>query len=247
VAATRLADHPVLAGAPLVVDLSSLWAGPLCARLLADAGARVVKVESVARPDGARSGPAAFYDRLHAGHRSVAVDFATAAGREALRRLVAAADVVIEASRPRALAQLGVDAAAAVRGGVRVWVSITGYGRGHDGVAFGDDAAVAGGLVAWAPDGRPRFAGDAVADPLTGLAAAGATRSALRSGGGWLLDVSMSHVAAEVAAATPPGTPWPPGGPAEACPPRVRAPAPAAAARPLGADTAAVLAELGAR
>src|SRR5262249_27702398 len=51
----------------LVVDLSSLWAGPLCGRLLADAGATVVKVESRARPDGARRGPAAFFDLLNAG------------------------------------------------------------------------------------------------------------------------------------------------------------------------------------
>ena len=43
--------------APRVLDLSSLWAGPLCAQLLGLAGARVVKVESVARPDGARAGP----------------------------------------------------------------------------------------------------------------------------------------------------------------------------------------------
>jgi crotonobetainyl-CoA:carnitine CoA-transferase CaiB-like acyl-CoA transferase len=246
VVARRLADRPAAGGAPLVVDLSALWAGPLCARLLGGAGARVVKVESVARPDGARRGPAAFYDRLHAGHRSVALDLGGPDGRAALRRLVAAADVVIEASRPRALAQFGVDAEEAVRvGGVRAWVSITGYGRAHDGVAFGDDAAVAGGLVAWGADGRPRFVADAVADPLAGLAAAGAARAALRAGGGWLLNVSMAHVAAEAAAACgPPGTPWPPGAPGEATPPPTPPPAPPAAS--LGADTAAVLAELAA-
>src|SRR5262245_10147235 len=60
--------------APLVLDLSSLWAGPLCAQLLGQAGARVVKVESVARPDGARAGSAAFYALLNAGKTSVALD-----------------------------------------------------------------------------------------------------------------------------------------------------------------------------
>src|SRR4051812_11975385 len=50
---------------PVVVDLTSLWAGPLCAHLLGLAGARVIKVESVRRPDGARSGPPAFFDLLH--------------------------------------------------------------------------------------------------------------------------------------------------------------------------------------
>ena len=53
----------------LVADFSVLWAGPLCAHLLGLAGARVVKVETPWRPDGARRGNAAFYDLLHAGHR----------------------------------------------------------------------------------------------------------------------------------------------------------------------------------
>ncbi len=48
-------------GGLLVVDLSSLWAGPLAGRLLRDAGARVVKVEATGRPDGARHGPASFF------------------------------------------------------------------------------------------------------------------------------------------------------------------------------------------
>src|SRR5690606_2382464 len=67
-----------------VVDLSSLWAGPLCASLLAQAGADVVKVESTSRPDGSRRGPAPFFDLLNAGKRSVAVDFSTSAGRRHL-------------------------------------------------------------------------------------------------------------------------------------------------------------------
>jgi hypothetical protein len=89
----------------LVVDLSALWAGPVCARLLGLAGARVVKVESTTRPDGARAGSAPFFDWMHAGHESVALDFGSSDGRAALARLVERADVVIEASRPRALEQ----------------------------------------------------------------------------------------------------------------------------------------------
>ena len=65
-------------------------------------------------------------------------------------------------------------------------------------MAFGDDAAAAGGLVAWTDD-RPLFCGDAVADPLTGLTAAGACINALRTGGRWLLDVSMAAVSADLA------------------------------------------------
>jgi crotonobetainyl-CoA:carnitine CoA-transferase CaiB-like acyl-CoA transferase len=250
----------------LVADLSSLWAGPLCTHLLQQAGARVVKVESVHRPDGARNGPAAFFDLLHGGQEAVAIDFRHEDGRSALRRLLAAADIVVEASRPRALEQLGIvaetllaEAVAATPGapgaaadpltagagsglgaqvasthpgagpgagaeaagkhpgagsgagahaagrhrgvGPRVWVSITGYGRGPDGrdrVAFGDDAAAAGGLVVW-DDAGPCFVADAVADPCAGLVAAAAVLSAVADGGRWLLDVSMRDVAAHLA------------------------------------------------
>ena len=224
-----------------VVDLSALWAGPLCGDLLAGAGAAVVKVESAARPDGARRGPAPFFDLLNARKRSVALDFARTEGRCTLRRLVARADVVIEASRPRALEQLGIVAADVVRsGGPRVWVSITGYGRDDEAagrVAFGDDAAAAGGLVVWA-DGSPLFCADAVADPLTGLTAAHACLAALAEGGRWVLDVSMAGVAAGLAGPTLPAAPG-----LAVAEPRARTPAGRAPA--LGADTAAVLAEVG--
>ena len=78
-----------LAGA-VVADLSSMWAGPLCARLLGLAGAEVIKVESPTRPDGARFGNREFFDWLHAGHRSLAADFGTREGRAALAALLEA-------------------------------------------------------------------------------------------------------------------------------------------------------------
>src|SRR6201999_4042837 len=77
----------------LVADLSSLWAGPLCGQLLARAGAVVVKGESPRRPDGTRRGGPAFFDWMNFGKLSYAVDFDD--DTEALRRLLAAADVVI--------------------------------------------------------------------------------------------------------------------------------------------------------
>jgi crotonobetainyl-CoA:carnitine CoA-transferase CaiB-like acyl-CoA transferase len=248
--ATRLGDAAPApaAGDLLVVELASLWAGPLCGSLLARAGLRVVKVESTRRPDGARRGPAAFFDLLNAGKRSVAIDLTTADGRAALTALIAAADVVIEGSRPRALAQLGVDAvdtraavAGVAGGGPRVWASITGHGRTGDDadrVAFGDDAAVGGGLVAW--DGNePCFCGDAVADPATGLVAAAACLDALAVGGRWLLDLAMVGVAAHLAGPTlpvPAGT----AAPGPTAPPSTP-PGPA-----LGEHTDEVLAEVGA-
>gem|GEM_PF-578875 len=93
---------------PLVLDFTSLWAGPLCGSLLAATGARVIKVESAGRPDGARRGPAEFFDLLNGAKESVMLDFADQ--RDQLRELVGHADVVLEASRPRALRQLGLDA-----------------------------------------------------------------------------------------------------------------------------------------
>jgi hypothetical protein len=185
----------------LVVDLSALWAGPLCARVLGGAGARVVKVESTRRPDGARDGDPRFYDWLHGGHDSVSLDFSTEAGRADLRRLIRAADVVIEASRPRALAALGVDPHRDLRPG-GVWIGITGYGRRHpDRVAFGDDAAAAGGLVARDARGRPLLCADALADPLTGVVAALGALAGRAAGGGLLLDIAMADVAAGFASA----------------------------------------------
>jgi hypothetical protein len=188
---------------PLVVDLSALWAGPLCASLLAATGAEIVKVEDVNRLDGARDGPARFYDLLHAGHRSLTVDLATPAGRRQLVDLVDAADVVIESSRPRALQQLGIDAFDAVARGT-VWTSITAYGRSgpwSNRVGFGDDVAAAAGLVATI-DGVPVPCGDAIADPLAGAHAAAAAAAALLSDTGYLLDVSMRDVAALAASLT---------------------------------------------
>ena len=183
-----------------VVDLSSLWAGPLCTRLLADAGATVTKVEATQRPDGARRGPPAFFDRLNAGKQSVALDLSVATGIEALRLLIDRADVVIEASRPRALRQMGIVAEDVLMAttGPSIWVSITGYGRQHERVAFGDDAAVAGGLVAIDERADPCFVADAIADPLAGIAAASAVAEGAKAGGRWLVDVSMAAVAASV-------------------------------------------------
>jgi hypothetical protein len=245
-----------------VVDLSSLWAGPLCASLLQLAGARVAKVESLARPDGLRRGDPAFFDLLNAGKLSVALDLGRPAGVAELRRLLAAADVVIESSRPRALEQWGIVASDLLTGPgrPRVWLSITGYGRdepGRDWVAFGDDAAVAGGLLAW-DDAAPCFCADAVADPATALVAAAACLATLRRGGRWLLDVAMARVAASLAGPSPtgpsptgpslagptptgptPAVPGPATGGLAAGPPRARPSR--GPARPLGADTASVL------
>jgi hypothetical protein len=184
---------------PLVLDLSALWAGPLCGRLLGLAGARVVKVECVNRPDGARYGPSGFYEVLNAEKESVGLDLRTPRGVGSLQRLLHHADVVIENARPRALTQLGIDAERFVGEGL-VWVSITGYGRREPEAhwtAYGDDAAAASGLVAATGDpDAPLFCGDAIADPLAGIHAAIVAMAQWRSGEGALLELALRDVAA---------------------------------------------------
>ncbi|MGE2835241.1 CoA transferase [Mycobacterium sp. SMC-4] len=179
----------------LVVDLSSMWAGPLCGALLARAGATVVKVETAARPDGTRSGPRAFFDWINGDKLSYCADLTRPAP---LQALLSVADIVIESSRPDALRRRGLGPHQVPARPGRVWLRITGHGT--DGpraeqVAFGDDAAVAGGLVD-GPADTPLFCGDAIADPLTGLHAAHAVLASRHRGGGDLIDMSMAAVAA---------------------------------------------------
>jgi hypothetical protein len=198
-------QHDISLEGARVVDLSSLWAGPLCSRILTEAGAKVVKVESSTRPDVSRDGDVAFFDWLHAGQEFVSLPLEEPSGVADLVALIEQADVVIEGSRPRALDRLGIVPAEIVakRPGT-VWLSITAYGRcgpWRDWVGFGDDAAVAGGLVDINASGVPSFVGDAVADPLTGLLAAAIVADAVGHGGGVTIDVALREVARSAAAA----------------------------------------------
>lgn len=186
-----------LRGAPVVVDLSSLWAGPLCGHLLQQAGCRVIKVEGLNRLDGARTGFPGCYQLLNQGKESVVVDFRSEADLLKLKDLIAHADVVIEASRPRALRNAGIFAEQWIQSQPgRVWLSITGYGRDSphgERIGYGDDAAAAAGLsqIMYEATGKHQFAGDAIADPLTGMHAALLVWQSLMAGGNELIDISL--------------------------------------------------------
>lgn len=252
------ASHRHHGAAPVVVDLSALWAGPLCTQLLQMMGARVIKVESSGRPDAMRTAATGFFDLLNAGKASVVLDFSQPSGREALHQLLRRADIIIEASRPRALRQLGVRAEDIVRENpAATWLSICGYGRDEPAaqwVAFGDDAAVAGGLsqVLWDCNRRPMFCADAIADPLAGMHAALAAWWSFTHGGGRLLSVALHDViafgiqftgAADAEENRATAAAWSASiTSADVAPPRARAPC--GPARALGADTHAVLATL---
>ena len=181
-----------------VVDLSALWAGPLCAHLLHQCGMQVTFVTSVHRPDGAQQGSPKLYEVLHRGHDHVELDFTSQEGLQRLANLLRNADVVIEGSRPRALRALGVDRDTLVPQGKQLWLSLTAYGRRApfgDWVGFGDEVALAAGLFVQREDGRPEFIADAVADPLTGIFAALTVMSLLKHNKSGLLDLSLFSVA----------------------------------------------------
>lgn len=209
VAGKGLAPHRIAMGAGTsrrglrtVLDLSSLWAGPLCAGILARMGAQVTRIEDPGRPDPVRVTTPRHYERLNRGKTEISFSLRTHEGRERLVALACEVDAIVTSARPRAFESLGLvpERVFAANPGL-VWVAITGHGwqAPHaERVAFGDDAAVAGGLVRWV-DGAPRFLGDALADPLTGLAGAVAAIEAAEAGGGVLVDAAMARVAAGAA------------------------------------------------
>jgi len=186
-----------------VIDLSSMWAGPLCGAVLAAAGWAVTKVESRARPDTTRVATPGMFDRLNGEKTHQSIDLSDPADIAWLREQIAGADVVVTSARPRAFEQLGLTPGSMfLRNPGLTWVAISGYGwldEQADRVAFGDDAAAAGGLVRRLQGGEPRFMGDALADPLTGLAAAVGALKSVQRGGGFVVDAALAVTAAGVA------------------------------------------------
>ncbi len=180
---------------PRVVDLSALWAGPLCGALLAEAGCLVTKVESVHRPDTTAARSPLFDARLNGGKSRLAIDPYRPTDIDMLGGLILNADLVITSARPRGLASFGIDRMLAACTGC--WIAITAHddtGR----IGFGDDCAAAASLLAATDDGSPAFLGDAIADPLAGLAAATVALAALATGQRRREHVSLASVARAV-------------------------------------------------
>ena len=178
-----------------VVDMSALWAGPLCGALLAQMGADVLRINSLGRPDPTASSSPRLDAFINGGKRQLALDLRKPDDRRRLHEEIAAADVLITSARPLALAEMGIAPGVFPH---LAWVAITGHGfigAGAVRVGFGDDCAVAGGLHGRNAD-ELCFLGDALADPLTGLEAAWA----VLSGGNGLIDMAMARVAATYAA-----------------------------------------------
>lgn len=181
-----------------VIDLSALWAGPLCGGLLADAGMAVTKFEDPRRPDPTQGATPEHHRRLNGGKQCVRMRLSDP---ELLQRITNA-DVLITSARPHALERLGLtpDALAERNPGL-IWVAITAHGFSGPNamrVGFGDDCAAAGGLIGW-KDGKPTFLGDALADPITGLRAAHYLLAHIAAGQQGLIDVALATTAADFA------------------------------------------------
>ena len=191
-----------------VLDLSRVLSGPYCTMLLADMGARVVKIEQPGRGDDTRAwGPpfvgteSAYFLSINRNKESVTLDFKEPRGREILDRLLERADVLVENFRPGALERLGLDYESIRQAHPRlIHCSISGFGhsgpRQHE---AGYDAVIQaeGGLmsVTGDADGPPFRLGVAIADLVAGLLAAQGIALALyareRTGRGQQVDISM--------------------------------------------------------
>jgi crotonobetainyl-CoA:carnitine CoA-transferase CaiB-like acyl-CoA transferase len=188
-----------------VLDLSRLLPGAYCTQLLQAQGAQVTKVEPPAGdPIRALPGGEAYFESLHHGQRLLTLDLRSEEGRDALRRLVADADVLVEGFRPGVMERmdLGYGALAAVNPTL-VYCAITGYGSGGPmaGRAGHDLNYLArSGALSLMPlcDGIPAIPGLQVADLAGGLEAAFSIAAALfartRTGNGSRVEISMADL-----------------------------------------------------
>lgn len=214
-----MAHDPSLLAGVTVLDFTRVLAGPYCTRLLADLGARVIKVERPAEGDEVRRGAtqleegrsdqSSYFIRVNAGKLGVAIDLGQPKGREVALDLVRVADVVVENFVPGVMARLGCDYAtlSAVKPDL-VYCSISGFGQTGPlaaTTAFAHIINAMSGLMDLErePDAQPRVSYLQAADVLAGTHAFGAVLAALlrraRTGAGAWLDVSMLEclVAAE--------------------------------------------------
>ena len=201
---------PLLAGVT-VLDFTRVLAGPYCTRLLADLGARVIKVERPGEGDDTRqfalqiedgrTDQSTYFARFNAGKLGVAVDLTRPDGRAVVLDLVRVSDAVVENFVPGVMARLGLDypALAAVKPDL-VYCSVSGYGqtgpwRARPAFAHLVNAAAGTMDLDRQGDPAPRAAYLQSADALAGVHAFGAIVAALarrdRTGEGAHLDVSM--------------------------------------------------------
>jgi CoA:oxalate CoA-transferase len=192
-----------------VLDFSIMLAGPYCARLLADVGADVIKIEP---PEGddmrlrtpLRDGNSAYFGQLNAGKRSLALDLKSAEAIELVHRLVAETDILVENFRPGVMDRLGLGYEALRKINPRlVYCSISGYGqtgpaaeRAAYAMIVHAESGFDRSLMRYAGDrDRPATGAIFVADILGGIFGYAAIQTALvqreRTGEGQRIDVAL--------------------------------------------------------
>jgi crotonobetainyl-CoA:carnitine CoA-transferase CaiB-like acyl-CoA transferase len=191
-----------------VVDFTRVLSGPYCTMLLADMGARVIKIEQPGRGDDTRAwGPpfvgseSAYFLSINRNKESLTLDLKKPGARPIVDRLLDRADVVVENFRPGTMERLGLDyRTVAARWPRIVYCAISGFGQtgprreeaGYDAVIQGEGGLMS---ITGPADGNPYRLGVAIADIVTGMfAAQGITLALLareRTGSGQLVDVGM--------------------------------------------------------
>src|SRR5271163_2389318 len=189
-----------------VIDLTTVISGPVCTMLLADQGADVIKIEppggDIARRTAGDGEFTAMFVSANRGKRSIALDLKQPAALEALRRLIAGADVLVQNFRPGTMERLGLDEPAmrALNPGL-IYLSISGVGETGPYVkkrVYDPVIQSLSGLADVQADqdtGRPRMIRTIVADKVTAVHAAQAVWAALvargRTGEGQHIRLSM--------------------------------------------------------
>jgi crotonobetainyl-CoA:carnitine CoA-transferase CaiB-like acyl-CoA transferase len=191
-----------------VLDLTRVLSGPYCTMLLADMGARVIKIEQPGKGDDTRhwgppfiDGESAYFLSINRNKESVTLDFKHPDGRAALDALIGRADVLIENFRPGTLDRLGLGyGSLAPRHPRLVYCSISGFGHngprmaeaGYDAVMQGEGGLMS---ITGAADGPPYRLGVAISDIVSGMFAAQGVAMALlareRTGRGQFVDIAM--------------------------------------------------------
>jgi crotonobetainyl-CoA:carnitine CoA-transferase CaiB-like acyl-CoA transferase len=191
-----------------VLDLTRVLSGPYCTMLLADMGARVIKIEQPGKGDDTRhwgppflEGESAYFLSINRNKESLTLDFKKPEGRAILDRLLGTCDIVIENFRPGTVAKLGLDYASLAAAHPRlVYCSISGFGQtgprrnepGYDAVMQAEGGLMS---ITGAAGGPPYRLGVAIADIVTGMFAAQGISLALfareRTGRGQFVDIAM--------------------------------------------------------
>ncbi|MEO3977200.1 CoA transferase [Streptomyces sp. CAU 1734] len=208
---TQQPPAPAAAPAPLrglrVLDLATLFAGPLAATMLGDFGAEVIKVEHPRRPDPSRGhGPAKdgiglWWKLLGRNKRTLTLDLGAPDGRDTLLRLAASTDVIIENFRPGTLERWGLGWPELSAANPRlVLARVTGFGQfgpyAHR-PGFGTLAEAMSGFAAITgePDGPPTLPPFGLADSIAALATSYAVMTALAArtatGEGQIVDMAI--------------------------------------------------------